>query len=50
MIRAWWIAISCAIGLGLQTKYTMLFLVAGLIVGISATQGPKVLSDHLAAC
>jgi hypothetical protein len=34
----WWIAIGCAVGLGLQTKYTILFFVAGLIVGVSATQ------------
>lgn len=40
----WWIAIGCAIGLGLQTKYTILFLVSGLIVGIAATQARR----HLA--
>lgn len=37
----WWIAIGCAIGLGLQTKYTILFLVSGLIVGIAATKARR---------
>jgi len=40
----WWIAIGCAIGLGLQTKYTMLFFVTGLIVGISAIQARRYLA------
>jgi Dolichyl-phosphate-mannose-protein mannosyltransferase len=40
----WWIAIGCAIGLGLQTKYTMLFFVAGLIVGILATPARRYLA------
>ncbi len=40
----WWIAIGCVIGLGLQTKYTMLFFVAGLIVGVSATQARRYLA------
>jgi hypothetical protein len=37
----WWIAIGCAIGLGLETKYTILFLVSGLIVGLGATKARR---------
>lgn len=37
----WWIAIGCAIGLGLETKYTILFLVSGLIVGLAATRARR---------
>ena len=33
----WWIAIGCAIGLGMMTKYLMLFLVAGLAAGVLLT-------------
>jgi 4-amino-4-deoxy-L-arabinose transferase-like glycosyltransferase len=30
----WWIAVGAAIGLGMMTKYTMLFLVVGVAVGV----------------
>ncbi len=30
----WWLAIGCAIGLGMMSKYAMPFLVAGLLVGV----------------
>jgi 4-amino-4-deoxy-L-arabinose transferase-like glycosyltransferase len=33
----WWIAIGFGIGLGLLTKYTILFFVAGLLVGVLLT-------------
>lgn len=33
----WWLAIGAAIGLGFLTKYTILFLVAGLLAGIVLT-------------
>lgn len=33
----WWIAIGVAIGLGVLTKYTMAFFVAGLVAGVFAT-------------
>ncbi len=33
----WWIAIGASIGLGLLTKYTILFFVAGLLVGLLLT-------------
>jgi hypothetical protein len=32
--------IGCAIGLGLEAKYSILFLVSGLIVGLAATRAP----------
>lgn len=33
----WWLGIGAAIGLGMMTKYTLLFFVAGLAVGIFLT-------------
>lgn len=33
----WWLGIGAAIGLGMLTKYTMAFLVAGLAVGVLVT-------------
>jgi hypothetical protein len=33
----WWIAIGAAIGLGVLTKYTVAFFVAGLVLGVLAT-------------
>lgn len=33
----WWVAIGAAIGLGMMTKYTMAFWVAGLVVGVLLT-------------
>jgi Dolichyl-phosphate-mannose-protein mannosyltransferase len=33
----WWIPIGCAIGLGLLTKYSMLFCVAGVVSGVLLT-------------
>lgn len=37
----WWIAIGAAIGLGMMAKYTMIFFVAGLVVGILATDARR---------
>ena len=34
----WWIGIGAAIGLGALTKYTVAFFVAGLVVGVVATE------------
>jgi 4-amino-4-deoxy-L-arabinose transferase-like glycosyltransferase len=34
----WWVAIGSAIGLGMLTKYTMMFLVAGLVVAVLTTR------------
>jgi hypothetical protein len=33
----WWIAIGSSIGLGMLSKYTMAFFIAGLVVGVLAT-------------
>jgi 4-amino-4-deoxy-L-arabinose transferase-like glycosyltransferase len=33
----WWLAIGAAIGLGMLTKYTMAFCVAGLVAGVLVT-------------
>ena len=33
----WWLAIGAVVGVGLMTKYTMLFLVAGILVGLVLT-------------
>jgi hypothetical protein len=34
----WWIGIGTAIGLGLMTKYSLVFFVAGLLVGLALTR------------
>jgi hypothetical protein len=41
----WWLAIGCAIGLGLMSKYSMPFLVAGIIVGVLATGNRRYLAS-----
>ena len=41
-----WLAIGAAIGLGMMTKYSMLFLVAGLGAGILATDARKYLKSR----
>lgn len=33
----WWLGIGAVIGLGMMTRYTMLFCVAGIVVGVLAT-------------
>jgi len=33
----WWLAIGATIGLGMMTKYTIVFFVAGLVVGVLLT-------------
>jgi|SRR5581483_8338547 len=37
----WWVAIGAAIGFGMLSKYSMPFLVAGLIVGVLATDARR---------
>lgn len=37
----WWIAIGCAIGLGMMTKYTMGFFVIGVVVAVLMTQNRR---------
>src|SRR6185437_15707706 len=41
----WWLAIGTAIGLGLLTKYSVVFFVAGLVAGLALTQARR----HLAS-
>jgi 4-amino-4-deoxy-L-arabinose transferase-like glycosyltransferase len=43
--RRWWVAIGAVIGIGFLTKYTILFFVAGLVVGFVATP----LRKHIAS-
>jgi 4-amino-4-deoxy-L-arabinose transferase-like glycosyltransferase len=42
--RRWWLGLGLAIGLGMMTRYTMLFCAAGILVGVLATP----LRRHLA--
>jgi hypothetical protein len=39
----WWVLIGACIGLGMQTKYTMGFYVAGIVGGVVLTQARKYL-------
>lgn len=41
----WWIAIGCAIGLGMMAKYTMIFFVAGIVVGVLLTDARRYLAS-----
>ena len=34
----WWLAVGASIGLGMMTKYTMIFLVAGIVAGLLLTR------------
>src|SRR6202035_4750771 len=34
----WWVAIGAALGLGLLTKYSIVFYIAGILVGLVLTQ------------
>ncbi len=42
----WWLAIGAAIGLGLMTRYTIAWLVAGLAVGFLLTPARKLLMSR----
>ena len=46
----WWIAIGSSIGLGMLSKYTMPFFVAGLVVGVLATDLRKHLKNKWLWC
>ncbi|HXS75465.1 MAG TPA: glycosyltransferase family 39 protein [Terracidiphilus sp.] len=37
----WWIAIGAAIGLGLMTKYSLVFFVAGLLTGLALSRARR---------
>jgi len=41
----WWVAIGAAIGVGMMTKYTMGFLVAGVVVGVVLTPARRYLKS-----
>ena len=41
----WWLAIGGAIGLGLMTKYSVVFFVAGLLVGVISTRARRYFRD-----
>jgi 4-amino-4-deoxy-L-arabinose transferase-like glycosyltransferase len=41
----WWLGIGAAIGLGMMTKYTMAFFVAGLVGGVLLTQARRYLAS-----
>jgi len=41
----WWLAIGSAIGLGMMAKYSMIFLVAGLVVGLVLTDARRYLTS-----
>src|SRR5208337_205835 len=40
-----WLCIGAAIGMGMMTKYTMIFLVAGIVVGLLATDARRYLKS-----
>ena len=39
----WWLAIGAAVGLGLQTKYSIVFFIAGILAGVALTQARRYL-------
>ncbi len=41
----WWLGIGAAIGIGMMTKYTIAFSVAGVIVGVLATRNRRYLAS-----
>src|SRR5512135_1505801 len=42
----WWLGIGAAIGLGMMTKYTIAFSVAGVIVGVLVTRNRRYLRSR----
>jgi 4-amino-4-deoxy-L-arabinose transferase-like glycosyltransferase len=47
--QRWWLALGAVVGLGMITKYTMAFLLAGIIGGILLTK-PRLLLDKWLWC
>jgi hypothetical protein len=41
----WWLAIGAAVGLGLQTKYSIVFFIAGILAGLALTQARRYLKS-----
>lgn len=37
----WWLAIGAAVGLGLQTKYSIVFYIAGILAGVAFTRARR---------
>jgi len=46
----WWLAVGAVIGLGMMTKYTMVFLVAGVIAGVLLTPARRYLRSPWLWC
>jgi hypothetical protein len=46
----WWLAVGSAIGLGMMAKYTMLFLVAGMVFGVLVTDAGGYLKSKWLWC
>ncbi len=42
----WWLAIGAVLGLGMMTKYTMIFCIAGLVVGVVFTPARRYLKSR----
>ena len=41
----WWLAIGAVVGLGLQTKYSIVFYIAGILVGVALTPARRYLKS-----
>ena len=41
----WWLAIGAVLGLGMMTKYTMIFFIAGLVAGVLLTPARRYLKS-----
>lgn len=41
----WWLAIGAAIGMGLETKYAIAFLIAGVLAGVTLSQARRYLRN-----
>jgi 4-amino-4-deoxy-L-arabinose transferase-like glycosyltransferase len=46
----WWLAVGAVVGLGMMTKYTMVFLVAGVIAGVLVTPARRYLRSPWLWC
>jgi 4-amino-4-deoxy-L-arabinose transferase-like glycosyltransferase len=42
----WWVGVGAAVGMGMMTKYSMLFFVAGIAGGILLTEGRRYLASR----
>jgi hypothetical protein len=45
--QRWWLALGAVVGLGMMTKFTMAFLLAGIVGGIFLTKPPWLLNKWL---